>query len=66
MVVPKPGKPDNSKVRAYQAISRLDVISKLVEHTAALLIVDHPGTKNDSGRMVASIVGGNGGLASMQ
>ena len=31
VVIPKPGKPDYSKVRAYRVISLLDVISKLVE-----------------------------------
>ena len=62
MVVLKPGNPDYSKVRAYQVISRLDVISKLVERTrtAALLIVDHPKRKRVVACMVASIVGRNG------
>jgi len=41
VVIPKPGKPDYSKVRAYRVISLLDVISKLVERTAAHLIADH-------------------------
>jgi len=41
VVIPKPGKPDNSKVRAYRVISLLDVISKLLERTAAHLIADH-------------------------
>jgi len=39
--IPKPGKPDYSKVRAYRVISLLDVISKLLERTAAHLIADH-------------------------
>ena len=41
MVIPKLGKPDYSKVRAYRVISLLDVISKLLERTAAHLIADH-------------------------
>ena len=41
VVIPKPGKPDYSKVRAYWVISLLDVISKLLERTAAHLIADH-------------------------
>ena len=41
VVIPKPGKPDYTKVRAYRVISLLDVISKLVERTAANLIADH-------------------------
>jgi len=41
VVFPKPGKPDYSKVRAYRVISLLDVISKLLERTAADLIADH-------------------------
>jgi hypothetical protein len=39
--IPKAGNPDYSKVRAYQVICRLDVISKLVERTAGHLIADH-------------------------
>lgn len=38
MVIPKPGKPDYSKARAYHVISLLDTIGKLVERTAAHLI----------------------------
>ena len=41
IVIPKPGKPDYSKVRAYRVISLLDVIAKLVERAAAHLIADH-------------------------
>jgi len=41
IVIPKPGKPDYTKVRAYRVISLLDVIGKLVERTAAHLIADH-------------------------
>jgi len=41
MVIPKPEKPDYSKVRAYRVISLLDVVSKLVERTAAYLISDY-------------------------
>jgi len=41
VVIPKPEKPDYSKVRAYRVISLLDVISKLVERTAAHLIANH-------------------------
>jgi len=41
VVIPKPGKPDYSQVRAYRVISLLDVVSKLVERTAAHLIADH-------------------------
>jgi len=41
VVIPKPGKPDYSKVSAYRVISLLDVISKLVDRTAAHLIADH-------------------------
>jgi len=40
-VIPKPGKSDYSKVRAYRMVSLLDVISKLVECTAAHLVADH-------------------------
>jgi hypothetical protein len=38
--IPKPGKPDYSKVRAYRVISLLEVIGKLVERTAAHLFAD--------------------------
>jgi hypothetical protein len=41
IVIPKAGKPDYSKVRAYRVICLLDVISKLVERTAGNLIADH-------------------------
>jgi len=41
VVIPKPGKPDYTKVRAYRVISLLDVISKLLERTAAHQIADH-------------------------
>jgi len=41
VVIPKPGKPDYSKVPAYRVISLLDAIGKLVEHTAAHLIADY-------------------------
>jgi len=41
IVIPKPGKPDYSRVRAYRVICLLDVISKLVERTAGYLIGDH-------------------------
>jgi len=41
VVIPKPGKPDYTKVRAYRVISLLDAISKLLERTAAHLIADH-------------------------
>jgi len=41
VVIPKPGKPDYSKVRAYWVISLLDVVTKLLERTAAHLIADH-------------------------
>jgi len=41
VVIPKLGKPDYSKVHAYRVISLLDVISKLLERTAAHLIADH-------------------------
>jgi len=41
VVIPKPGNPDYTKVRAYRVISLLDVIGKLVEQTAAHLIADH-------------------------
>ena len=41
VVIPKPGKPDYSQVRAYRVISLLDMVSKLVERTAAHLIADH-------------------------
>jgi hypothetical protein len=45
IVIPKAGKPDYSKVRAYRVICLLDVISKLVERTAGHLIADHLGRK---------------------
>jgi hypothetical protein len=41
IVIPKAGKPDYSKVRAYRVICLLDCISKLVERTAGHLIADH-------------------------
>jgi len=41
VVIPKPGKPDYTQVRAHRVISLLDSISKLVERTAAHLIADH-------------------------
>ena len=41
IVIPKPGKPDYSKVRAYRVICLLDVISKLVERMVGHLIADH-------------------------
>jgi len=41
VVIPKPGTPDYSRVRAYQVISLLDVTAKLVERTVAYLISDH-------------------------
>lgn len=40
-MIPKSGKLDYSKVRAYWVISLLDVVSKLVERAAAHLIADH-------------------------
>jgi len=40
-MIPKPGKPDYIKVWAYRVILLLDVVSKLVEYTAAHLISDH-------------------------
>jgi len=49
VVIPKPGKPDYSKVRAYRVISLLDVISRLVERTAAHLIVNHLERRNERG-----------------
>jgi hypothetical protein len=47
VVIPKPGKPDYSKFRAYWVISLLDVISKLVERTAAHLIAEHLAKKRE-------------------
>jgi hypothetical protein len=41
IVIPKAGKPDYSKVRAYWVICLLDIISKLVERMAGHLIADH-------------------------
>ena len=41
IVIPKPGKPDYSKVQAYRVICLLDVFSKLVERMAGHLIADH-------------------------
>jgi len=41
VAIPKPGKPDYSKVLVYKVISLLDVIGKLVEPTAVHLIADH-------------------------
>jgi len=41
IVIPKPRKPDYSKVWAYRVICLLDVISKLVERMAGHLITDH-------------------------
>jgi len=41
VVIATPGKPGYFKVQAYHVISLPDVISKLVERTAAHLIADH-------------------------
>jgi len=41
VVIPKLGKPDYSRARAYRVITLLDAISKLLERTAAHLIADH-------------------------
>jgi len=41
IVIPTPGKPDYSRVRAYRVISLLDSLGKLVERTAAHLIANH-------------------------
>jgi hypothetical protein len=41
IVIPKAGKPDYAKVRAYRVICLLEVISQLVERTAGHLIADH-------------------------
>jgi len=41
VAIPKPGKPDYSKIRAYRVICLLGVISKLDERTAAHPIADH-------------------------
>jgi len=49
VVIPKPGKSDYSKVRAYRVISLLDVISKLLERTAAHLITDHLERRKERG-----------------
>jgi len=46
VVIPKPGKPDYTQVRAHRVISLLDSISKLVERTAAHLIADHLERRN--------------------
>jgi len=40
MVIPKPGKVDYSKARAYRVISLLDTLGELVERTAAHLIAE--------------------------
>jgi len=42
VAIPKSGKPEHSKIRAYRGISLLNVISKLVEHTTAHLAADNP------------------------
>jgi len=55
---------ESTKVRAYQVISLLDVIGKLVEHTAAHLIAHHLERKR--GYMMASMDVTNGGPAWMQ
>jgi len=47
VVIPKPGKPDYTQVRAHRVISFLDSISKLVERTAARLIADHLERRNE-------------------
>jgi len=41
IVIPKAGKPDYTRVQAYQVICLLDVMSKLVERTAGYLSADH-------------------------
>ena len=41
VVIPKPGKPDYSKVRAYRMILLLDVTAKLVEWMVAHLISNY-------------------------
>jgi len=48
-VIPKPGKPKYPKFHAYRVISLLDVISKLVERTAAYLIADHLERRKERG-----------------
>jgi len=64
VVIPKPEKPDYSKVRAYRVISLLDVISKLVERIAAHLIANH--LERKLAYMMASTDVANGGPVSMQ
>jgi len=46
VVIPKPGKPDYTQVRAHRVVSLLDSISKLVERMAAHLIADHLERRN--------------------
>jgi len=46
VAIPKPGKPDYTRVRAHRVRSLLDSISKLVERTAAHLIADHLERRN--------------------
>ena len=46
VVIPKPGKPDYTQIRAHRVISLLDSISKLVERTTAHLIADHLKRRN--------------------
>ena len=41
VVIPKPGKPNYSKVRAYRMILLLDVTAKLVERMVAHLISNY-------------------------
>jgi len=45
IVIPKPGKPDYGRVRAYRVISLLYSLGKLVERTAAHLLANHLETK---------------------
>jgi len=64
VVISKPGKPDYSKDRAYRVISLLDVVSKLVERTAAYLTVDR--LEHKRGHTTVSSDAENGGPASMR
>jgi len=64
VVIPKPGKPDYTQVRAHRVISLLDSISKLVERSGAHLIADHLERRSSS--MTGSTDAGNEGRRSMQ
>jgi len=64
VVIPKPGKPDYTQVRAHRVISLLDSISKLVERTAAHL--ERITWSGETSFMMGSTVAGSGDQRSIR